>query len=111
MARARMEAEKQAEGIVQSLSHASEAAIETTLAQIKEKLSKKVQLMYHIWASVETECAACQHCSSGDTDAVHGSIIRQRIMIGIVGTSKDPDRGKVNENDDSNDNDNRDDYY
>ena len=55
MARARMEAEKQAEGIVQSLSHASEAAIETTLTQIKEKLSTNVPLMYHIWALLHND--------------------------------------------------------
>ena len=55
MARAQKEAEKEANAIVNSLSHASEAAISTTLTQIQEKLRNNVPLMYHMWALLHNE--------------------------------------------------------
>ena len=50
MAREARAAEKEAEAIIASLSRASDAAVETTLASIADKLRNNVPLMYHIHA-------------------------------------------------------------
>ena len=48
-------ADKEAEVILASMHRASEAAVETTLAGIVEKLKQNVPLMYHIAALLNNE--------------------------------------------------------
>ena len=48
MARQAKAAEKEAELIIASLSRASDAAVETTLNSVTEKLRQNIPLMYHI---------------------------------------------------------------
>jgi hypothetical protein len=55
MAREARAAEKEAAAIIASLSRASDAAVETTLAGISEKLRNNVPLMYHINALLNNE--------------------------------------------------------
>ena len=55
MSRELARADKEAAAIMQSLSKASEAAIETTLESINEKLKNNTPLMYHIHALLNNE--------------------------------------------------------
>ena len=55
MARAQKEAEQQADDIVTSLSHASEAAVDTAMNQIEDKLRINIPLLYHLWALLHNE--------------------------------------------------------
>ena len=55
MARAAKAADKEAEVIIASLSRASEAAVETTLQSIVEKLRANIPLMYHMHALLHNE--------------------------------------------------------
>jgi len=74
MAREARAAEKEAAAIIASLSRASDAAVETTLAGICDKLRSNIPLMYHINALLNNEewtavleasiaGAAMEHCS------------------------------------------------
>ena len=55
MARQAKAAEKEAELIIASLSRASDAAVETTLNSVTEKLRQNIPLMYHINALLNNE--------------------------------------------------------
>ena len=55
MARESAKADKEADAILQSLKRASEAAVETTLNSINEKLKGNTPLMYHIHALLHNE--------------------------------------------------------
>ena len=55
MARLARAAEKEAELIIASLARASDAAVETTLNSVTEKLRQNILLMYHINALLNNE--------------------------------------------------------
>ena len=55
MARESAKADKEAAAIMHSLTKASEAAVETTLESINEKLKNNTPLMYHIHALLHNE--------------------------------------------------------
>ena len=55
MARQAKAAEKEAEIIIASLPRASDAAVETTLNSVTEKLRQNIPLMYHINALLNNE--------------------------------------------------------
>ena len=55
MARESTKADKKANAILNSLKKASEAAVETTLTSINEKLKSNTPLMYHIHALLNNE--------------------------------------------------------
>lgn len=55
MARLAKAAEKEAELIIASLARASDAAVETALNSVTEKLRQNIPLMYHINALLNNE--------------------------------------------------------
>jgi len=64
MARQARIAEKEAGAIIASLSRASDAAVETTLGCITDKLRKNPPLMYHINALLNNEEWTAVLCNS-----------------------------------------------
>ena len=66
MARKAKAAEKEAELIIASLTRASDAAVETTLNSVTDKLRQNIPLMYHINALLNNEELAAVLTSSSD---------------------------------------------
>ena len=81
MARQAKAAEKEAELIIASLSRASDAAVETTLNSVTDKLRQNIPLMYHInallnneeWTAVLTSSIEGATSATGDSGDKPGS--------------------------------------